>query len=221
MAVRFATTVIPMLLAGCAISTCLAKNVPPAPDPTYWQSFPCDIVEKRFEQACLTEHERAGIPPYETKNSAALRAQDEARTRAQRGDASSEESAKNTHKDQEQQSPNADDVAARAALDKHLAASLKDPSSAMQYSASDIVPCAWIASVPPSMNTSRCVCYQVNAKNSYGAYAGKKLSAVVLLNDSAPYVVTDLHTNLIAYPACANANLSKRDSSLIHALVEK
>lgn len=108
--------------------------------------------------------------------------------------------------------------AIRAALDAHLATTLKDPVSAIQYAAGEPTECRNVANVPPQARDSWCVCYSVNAKNSMGGYTGAKLGVVLLLSTKKPYRMIDIpEGSIVDNAACKNVN--PRDAGLIHALV--
>ena len=109
--------------------------------------------------------------------------------------------------------------AIRAALDAHLAASLKDPSSAIQYAAGEPTECRNVANMPPNMRDSWCVCYSVNAKNSMGGYTGAQIGVAQLVTPEPPYLMLDIPKELIVQPAGCR-NVAPRDSALIHALVK-
>ena len=109
--------------------------------------------------------------------------------------------------------------AIRAALDAHLAASLKDPASAIQYSAGDPTECRNVINAPAQMRDSWCVCYFVNAKNSMGGYTGAQIGVVSLISTEPPYLMLDVPKELIGNPAGCK-NVTPRDAGLIHALVK-
>jgi hypothetical protein len=109
--------------------------------------------------------------------------------------------------------------AVRQALDKHLAQALKDPMSAIQYSASDAVPCRNVANVPSNMRDGLCVCYMVNAKNSMGGFTGAQLAVDSIMGGNGkPFLLLEIPKELIG-SADGCANLKMRDSNLIHAQV--
>ena len=109
--------------------------------------------------------------------------------------------------------------AIRAALDAHLASSLKDPASSIQYSAGEPTECRNVANTPAQMRDSWCVCYFINAKNSMGGYTGSQLGVVSLISTEPPYIMLDIPKELVNQPAgCKNA--APRDAALIHALVK-
>lgn len=109
--------------------------------------------------------------------------------------------------------------AIRAALDAHLAASLKDPASAIQYAVGEPTECRNIANLPPNMRDSWCVCYSVNAKNSMGGYTGAQIGVAQLVIPEPPYLMLDIPRELIVHPAGCR-NVAPRDAALIHALVK-
>lgn len=107
----------------------------------------------------------------------------------------------------------------RSALDSHLAATLKDPASAIQYSVGEPTECRNVASAVPSMRDDWCVCYMVNAKNSMGGYTGAQLSVASLITRGPPYIFTDVPRELINQPRGCK-NISPRESKNIHELVK-
>jgi hypothetical protein len=109
--------------------------------------------------------------------------------------------------------------AIRAALDAHLAASLKDPMSAIQYAAGEPTECRNVINAPPQMRDSWCVCYFVNAKNSMGGYTGAQIGVVSLVSTEPPYLMLDVPKELIGNPAGCKS-VVPRDAGLIHALVK-
>ncbi|WP_347261273.1 hypothetical protein [Rudaea sp.] len=109
--------------------------------------------------------------------------------------------------------------AIRAALDAHLAASLKDPASAIQYAAGEPTECRNVINAPPQMRDSWCTCYFVNAKNSMGGYTGAQIGVVSLISTQPPYLMLDVPKELIGSPAGCK-NVVSRDAGLIHALVK-
>jgi hypothetical protein len=109
--------------------------------------------------------------------------------------------------------------AIKAALDAHLAVSLKDPASAIQYAAGTPTKCRDVASVPVQISDSWCVCYFVNAKNSMGGYTGAQLGVVSLIDSKPPYLMLDMPKELIVNPSGCR-NVVPRDAALIHALVK-
>jgi hypothetical protein len=110
--------------------------------------------------------------------------------------------------------------AIRAALDAHLASSLKDPASSIQYSAGEPTECRNVAtSTAVQLRDSWCVCYYVNAKNSMGGYTGAQLGVVSLINSEPPFFMLDMPKELINRPSGCK-NVTPRDAALIHALVK-
>jgi hypothetical protein len=109
--------------------------------------------------------------------------------------------------------------AIRAALDAHLAASLKDPASAIQYAAGEPTECRNVINAPPQMRDSWCVCYFVNAKNSMGGYTGAQIGVVSLVSTEPPYLMLDVPRELIGNPSGCK-NVVPRDSGFIHSLVK-
>jgi len=107
----------------------------------------------------------------------------------------------------------------RAALDAHLAASLKDPASAIQYSAGEPTECRNVVNAPAQFRDSWCVCFSVNAKNSMGGYTGAQLGVVSLVSTQSPYLMLDIPKELFVHPAGCK-NVMPRDSALIHKLVK-
>jgi len=112
--------------------------------------------------------------------------------------------------------------AIRAALDAHLASSLKDPASSIQYSAGEPTECRNVATSTNTMAQLRdswCVCYYVNAKNSMGGYTGTQLGVVSLINSGPPFFMLDMPKELINRPSGCK-NVTPRDAALIHAFVK-
>lgn len=113
----------------------------------------------------------------------------------------------------------ADNEALRAAMDLHLAMTLKDPMSAIQYMVSDAVECEDVSRTPASLSSKWCVCYSVNAKNSYGGFTGAQIGVATLIRNEPPYLMVDVPSSLITKPSKC-PNMQSRDSALIHAKVK-
>lgn len=106
------------------------------------------------------------------------------------------------------------------AVDKLLASQLIDPTTAIQYRVSESLACKGVLDGMP--DDSKCVCYSVNAKNRYGAYAGATVYA-------APYV--ELNGSYLMLPgfevegkeaaACEKSGMAARPASKIAELVTK
>lgn len=176
------------------------------PDPSYWRSVACDAVVKRYQKDCISEHERMGISPYESQGFAEEK---------RRAESQPPPPPPKTFTPEEME-------VGRAAVDLHLASTLKDPLSAMQYRVSDIVLCGEVLPAQLTVKPDNCICYEVNAKNGYGGYTGGTLGIVELLPAGQTYIGLDLPHDLItaeAVKACYSANLSPRDAELIKKAV--
>ncbi|MEO8802458.1 MAG: hypothetical protein ABI304_02315, partial [Rudaea sp.] len=93
--------------------------------------------------------------------------------------------------------------AIHAAVDAHLAATLKDPASAIQYGVGDPTECRNVAILDPNSRDSWCVCYLVNAKNSMGGYTGAQIGVTQFISQAPPYLMLDIPQPLINHPnAC-------------------
>lgn len=196
-------------IAGCMTNAQMPVAPPSQPDPFSWADVPCDIVAERNRPACFAEHERLGIPADQSVQSAA-------QTGSQ-SIAAMREAAQVPETPEEME-------AARAAIDSMLGHNLKDPPSAMQYRVSDVLPCAQVQPASAAHPSSPlCICYQVNAKNSYGGYTGAELSLATLLRSEAGgFVAVSIPKGLVSMNShvvhtCHDANLQERDAALIHA----
>jgi len=110
---------------------------------------------------------------------------------------------------------NADHAAARNSLDVYLAHSLKDPTSVMQYASSDVTECRNVANMPRTMRDNWCICYRLNAKNSWGAYGGVKYAAASLVGKPPIYHVVAVPDELFFGSASGCTNMTPRDAALI------
>lgn len=110
---------------------------------------------------------------------------------------------------------------AMQALDRMLAETLKDPMSAQQYRVSDLEQCGRIVlSTIVDTKERGCLCYSVNAKNSYGGYAGPEFAVARILQ-------TGRGNSFIAVPvgkslflsAASSCGTSPRDADAIRAAI--
>ncbi|MHB8742701.1 MAG: hypothetical protein ACYC9L_06200 [Sulfuricaulis sp.] len=109
--------------------------------------------------------------------------------------------------------------AIQEALDAHLAASLKDPASAIQYAVGAPTKCRNVMIGPAQTLDSWCVCYFVNAKNAMGGYTGAQLGVVSLIDSKTPYLMLDIPKELIVNPSGCG-DVLPRNAALIHARVK-
>jgi hypothetical protein len=110
---------------------------------------------------------------------------------------------------------------AAQALDLMLAESLKDPMSAMQYRVSDVKECArMVLSTIERPQERGCLCYSVNAKNSYGGYTGSELSVVRILQpgQGESFIAQPVEKSLFLQSLAA-CMTEPRDAQAIKALV--
>jgi hypothetical protein len=112
----------------------------------------------------------------------------------------------------------ADNETIRAALDRHLAYTLKDPMSAMQYMAGNVTECRKVAIMPANQRDNWCICYSVNAKNSMGGFTGTQIGVASLMGARPSAVMIDIPRELINNPMGCGA-MQERPSSLIHDAV--
>lgn len=107
---------------------------------------------------------------------------------------------------------------AATAVDMMLANTLKDPLSSMQYSIGSPQPCSLLLGAM----SGHCICYEVNAKNSYGGMTGRKIGVASLTSSIAPIAAQSIPDSLIGpgvHVACARAGLAPRDAQRIHGAV--
>lgn len=99
------------------------------------------------------------------------------------------------------------------AIDRHLLSSLRDPDSLKDYAVSGAFDCSLIASTL----TGDCACWRGNAKNSYGAYAGIKENAVVLMGSfkGEPKEMWIVISDWGQSVACISASYEERDPAMI------
>lgn len=73
---------------------------------------------------------------------------------------------------------------AEAAVRKVLLSGLKDPDSLKQFSIGEPVPTAWLDGIihGSTPHAGWLVCFEYNAKNSYGGYVGLKRDGYVFRN---------------------------------------
>jgi hypothetical protein len=174
------------------------------PPPSSWDNVPCDIAQASARGDCEAEHARIGIGPTETRESATQAAVAAYVDSLPDGEQAIE--------------------AARRAVDRMLAATLKDPMSAMQYRISAAFSCREVLPVESAVKTpDGCICYQVNARNSFGGYTGAELALAQLLTAGDSYVAVSVPRDsmrLQAVAYCAKANMSSRDATFIHRAVQ-
>lgn len=115
----------------------------------------------------------------------------------------------------------AEDIA--DAVDRMLATSLTDPLSAIDYRVSGAVSCKAVLPPDEYAGHDQCVCYSINAKNSFGGYAGSQLYAAAYIGDSRWYIVIPVAS--IDPPAsdseCSRARMTIRPASKIAERVPK
>lgn len=185
--------------ASAALVTILAAlagcaTTPPStnasPDPIVWRTTRCSEAPALWRASCHSVHQRMGI------------ADDTASPLLFPGPAGEARNA-----------------AVADAVDRLLATTLKDPLSAIQYQVSDVVSCyAVVADGIAAATREGCVCYEINARNSYGGYTGVDVGVAILIGDGAVYVAdTAPRSSLlsIAPASCVNAHLRPRDASRI------
>lgn len=100
-------------------------------------------------------------------------------------------------------------------LDSALAATLNDPSSVLQYRASEQTSCEGLFDFPitPAYFPA-CYCYSINAKNAMGGYTGAQTGVATLVDGKAtlrPHA--DLAYNVD--DVCEKRGMRKRDAKLI------
>lgn len=200
-------------IAGYMESSAAQAMLPSTPDLRSWADVPCDVVAERNRSACVTEHERLGIPAEQSIQSATQSGAQSMEMMRQA--ASVPESPEELEE-------------ARSSVDSMLGHILKDPLSAMQYRVSDPMPCAQVipgAAALPAL-APLCICYQVNAKNSYGGYTGAELSVAAVSRPAAggfvalPFPKELFSVNTYVERTCDAANMRERDAALIHAAVK-
>lgn len=199
-------------IEGCVTYSPVPTAPPTQPDLRSWADVPCDIVASRNRPACLVEHELLGIPANQSVQSA-----------AQSGSQSTEAMRIAAHVPETPEEMQA----ARAAVDSMLGRTLKDPLSATQYRVSDALPCEQVLpGVAAQLSLRLCICYQINAKNSFGGYTGSELALATLFrSDANSYVAIAIPKELTrkngyVMNACYDANLQVRDAALIHAAAQ-
>jgi hypothetical protein len=169
-----------------------------------WDNVPCDIAQASVRPDCEAEHARIGIGPNETRSAATAAAIAAYADDLPQGDQAVE--------------------AAHQAVDKMLASSLKDPMSAMQYRVSGVFSCREVLPIEIAVKTPNgCICYQVNARNSFGGYTGSELSLAQLIAVGDSYVAVTAPRDLIQLEAltyCAKTDFLRRDAELIHRAVQ-
>jgi hypothetical protein len=99
-------------------------------------------------------------------------------------------------------------------LDAALAESLKDPASAQQYSVGAFRSCDGLTANPMGAYADGCMCYAVNAKNSYGGYTGVHYGVATFLHDHA--TIRDQGELAFDFKdACNASGMTKRDPKLL------
>ncbi|MHB8742791.1 MAG: hypothetical protein ACYC9L_06650 [Sulfuricaulis sp.] len=115
----------------------------------------------------------------------------------------------------------ADDTqAAMAKVDALLAGYLKDPGSATQYKTSGIIPCKQVTAFAADGDgdgDGDCMCYSVNAKNSFGGYTGAIVEVAKFVGAGAIREVG----GTFARAACSTVKLVPRDPSFIVRAAEQ
>lgn len=167
----------------------------------HWRHINCSTVDESVRVVCRKAHRAMGL-------------YDEAEGEPQQGAPEEPNVSPSTA------AP--DDEKGRKAVDQMLAASLKDPTSPIQYSVTRVLPCTSV--LPPDLRQkpTDCICYAVNAKNSWGAYGGVKLGAAELLPVGETFIAMNVPTEIMtaANSASCAANLVPRDASFIKDAVK-
>jgi hypothetical protein len=202
MKVAAAIAVLTLSCVGCTPAYVAAPAAEPSVES--WDSVPCDIAQANKKAECEAEHKRIGIAANETFHSARDAAI-----------AAAVDDLPDTDQKVE---------AARVAVDHMLASTLKDPMSAIQYRLSEPFSCKDVLSPESAAKVPNgCMCYEVNAKNSFGGYTGSQLSIALLvkMDDRYVAVATGRETPSIrSVQRCASVGLQNRDANLIHAAVQ-
>lgn len=184
-------------VAACALSGCATTTAPVGapPDPIVWRTTRCTDAPPQWQASCHTVHQRMGI------------ADDTASPLLFPGPAGEARNA-----------------AAADAVDRLLATTLKDPLSAIQYQVSNVVSCyAVVADAVAVATREGCVCYEVNARNSYGGYTGVDIGVAILIGNGTVYVADAApRSSLLATApqSCVSAHLRPRDAGQIHRAVQ-
>lgn len=100
-------------------------------------------------------------------------------------------------------------------LDSALASSLNDPSSVLQYRASESTSCEGLFGFPTNpAYFPACFCYAINAKNAVGGYTGLQVGVATLVDGK----VTVRPKGDLAYnvdDVCEKRGMQKRDPKAI------
>lgn len=193
-----AATALAAAVAACALSGCATTIAPvdAPPDPIVWRTTRCTDAPQHWQASCHSVHQRMGI------------ADDTASPLLFPGPTGEARNA-----------------SAADAIDRLLATTLKDPLSAIQYQVSDVVSCyAVVADGIAVASREGCVCYEVNARNSYGGYTGVDIGVAILIGDGTVYVADAApRSSLLAMApqTCVSAHLRPRDAGQIHRAVQR
>jgi hypothetical protein len=126
--------------------------------------------------------------------------------------------------DQSRQPSDSDDGSAdklAESIDRHLANSLRDPSSATQYSLGRAAASCEQFGLP--YKDSSCACYMVNAKNAHGGMVGRKLGMAVVRDIGSTFLTIAVPNQLVQVQTmkkCMDIGMEARDASMIHAHVK-
>jgi hypothetical protein len=209
-----------LIVAAAVASGCATTHGPAPvgsgmerPPLSYWDTVACDAVVSRFQDDCATEHRNIGLDPGETSG-----------TRGHLEAAATEAAvARIIPTPSLRVMPTTEQTAAaKPAIDRALASSLKDPLSAMQYSVSDAVRCDDLLQIQSTGPQPFCACYMVNSKNSYGGYTGAQPGVVQLIFSDDAVIAMPTPSELISplsFGRCFDANMAERDAGLIKAAV--
>ena len=245
--VRVVSLFLLLVLLGACSSTQQRPEQARRPSTESWRNSPCYQASDTFRADCIAARESMGLPPqlvppdassvekncaeeavrqgavgadFPTQVAACKR---EHRTPEEIAKDSAAEDARRAKENEEMKMELAEaarrNQAIRAALDAHLAASLKDPASAIQYAVGTPTKCRNVMTGPVQTLDSWCVCYFVNAKNSMGGYTGAQLGVVSLIDSKQPYLMLDIPKELIVNPSGCG-DVLPRNAALIHALVK-
>jgi hypothetical protein len=196
------------LMAGCAPMPYTYSVAPvQTPPEGHWRTVPCSIVTEAKRADCLAEHESFGLTSEEHVGATGYT-----------------QSPPDIDQVEDLPSDAAAIEAARTAVDKMLATTLKDPMSAIQYRTSAILSCRKILpTVLAAKVPDGCLCYEVNAKNSYGGYTGSQLGIAELIATGQGYVALSVPREMISIEGvknCYSSHFDQRDASLIKAAVQ-
>lgn len=105
-------------------------------------------------------------------------------------------------------------------VDRLLASQLFDPTTAIQYRVSAPVACKNVMDGLP--DKSMCVCYSVNAKNRFGAYAGSSTYVAPYMEVNGQYLVLPgLDADEKEAGTCEKIGMAVRPASKIADFVSK